>query len=351
MAKYAENVNKQSKIIDIQKQFPGGLKTVDTDDALGKVYLREAENVSLSEFSFLEKRYGLAEEEEFLFDTQPPNLDRIQGYFEFSKRNENNEIVIDKILFVDGSPYIKVAGDTVYRLKEIFYEEEGFVYPDFTGTPVLENLTLSIAQDEYELTLFASVSGLTVIADNAITTEIENLDLSISIDNTITTDFVTGSVFNLGEVNLGLSINPGIDPEFTPQPSYAYNNLNLGLSVSNISANVLEDSLLRAKLTEQTFGDFISTGVQFQIDGPGTYSDQLQETVNSTPYQEITVIPNGQFDLTVNTTSSFEYSGTTYNFNRFIINGVPQSTGDNDVTLSISGDVDVEILYNTLQGV
>ena len=61
MARFAYDVNTRTRLIDIYKQFNGGLKTVDTDDALGSVYLRQAENVSLSEFGFIEKRYGTFE--------------------------------------------------------------------------------------------------------------------------------------------------------------------------------------------------------------------------------------------------------------------------------------------------
>jgi hypothetical protein len=59
MAKYRYDVDKITRLIDVHKSFPGGLKTVDTDDSLKDVYLREAENISLSEFNFVEKRYGL----------------------------------------------------------------------------------------------------------------------------------------------------------------------------------------------------------------------------------------------------------------------------------------------------
>lgn len=139
MAKYAENVNKQSKIIDIQKQFPGGLKTVDTDDALGKVYLREAENVSLSEFSFLEKRYGLSEEE--VYDILP-NIDKIQGYFEYTAENG----LVDKILFADGKAYIK-QGNGPFQEQDGFYTEDGFQYPDLSGVFDDAPLGVELEQD------------------------------------------------------------------------------------------------------------------------------------------------------------------------------------------------------------
>lgn len=108
MAKYAYDVNKQNKIIDIQKQFPGGLKTVDTDDALGKVFLRESDNISLSEYSFLEKRHGQYVEHTFTFapgETLPDLTKPIQGYFEYIKREKPYKGV-HKLLFIDGKAYV-----------------------------------------------------------------------------------------------------------------------------------------------------------------------------------------------------------------------------------------------------
>jgi hypothetical protein len=78
MARYAYDVNTTQRYIDVHKQFQGGLKTVDTDDALGAVFLRQAENVSLSEFGFIEKRYGTYEN----FKKQISGT-ILQGYFEF----------------------------------------------------------------------------------------------------------------------------------------------------------------------------------------------------------------------------------------------------------------------------
>jgi len=67
MARTAYDVNRTVRHLDIHKQFMGGLKTVDTDDALRTVYLRELKNLSLSEFGFIEKRYGIYKSEEFQF--------------------------------------------------------------------------------------------------------------------------------------------------------------------------------------------------------------------------------------------------------------------------------------------
>jgi hypothetical protein len=110
MARYAYDINQQTKIIDVQKQFPGGLKTVDTDDALGKVYLRETDNVSLSEYSFLEKRHGQYIEHTIEFaagETIPDLTKPIQGYFEYIKTDHPYK-GLHRLLFIDGKTYVEL---------------------------------------------------------------------------------------------------------------------------------------------------------------------------------------------------------------------------------------------------
>ena len=85
------------------KQFNGGLKTVDTDDALGSVYLRQAENVSLSEFGFIEKRYGTFQKD--LIQTTSGTL---QGYWEYGGF---------AIFVVNGLFYYKGIGNPVQITK------------------------------------------------------------------------------------------------------------------------------------------------------------------------------------------------------------------------------------------
>jgi hypothetical protein len=94
MARYAYDVNTTQRLIDVHKQFQGGLKTVDTDDSLGAVFLRQAENVSLSEFGFLEKRYGTYENFKKQFSGN------LQGYWEFQG---HIIFVVDGTFYVDGN--------------------------------------------------------------------------------------------------------------------------------------------------------------------------------------------------------------------------------------------------------
>lgn len=104
MAKYLYDVNKITRYIDVHKQFRGGLKTVDTDDALKDVYLREAENVSLSEFNFIEKRYGLHKLNEYTpWGGATPSISSlVQGYFEYYV----DANTVHKIIVIEGKIYI-----------------------------------------------------------------------------------------------------------------------------------------------------------------------------------------------------------------------------------------------------
>jgi superfamily II DNA or RNA helicase len=126
------NLDRQTKLFDLHKQFMGGLKTIDTDDALGSVFLRDVDNLSLSEFGFLEKRYGTYINEEFQFEGTAPDLTKAQGYFEYTDEDNN----VHKILFVDGKAYIKnpIAENqqnrNLYVLVEVIYTEEGLDYPE-----------------------------------------------------------------------------------------------------------------------------------------------------------------------------------------------------------------------------
>jgi hypothetical protein len=127
------NLNRQTKLFDIHKQFMGGLKTIDTDDALGSVFLRDVDNLSLSEFGFLEKRYGTYVSDEFPgieFQADKP----IQGYFEYV--DDDGEI--HKILFYNGEAYIQnpkavdVLERNTFVKRTLYYTEPNFTYPETT---------------------------------------------------------------------------------------------------------------------------------------------------------------------------------------------------------------------------
>jgi hypothetical protein len=107
------NVDTTTKILDIHKQFMGGLKTVDTDDSVRDFFLRDAENLSLSEFGFVERRYGLVKDANFeklvdLVDapTFPDETvlfkDRLQGYFEYTRKDRVKEVIV----FYNGYLYL-----------------------------------------------------------------------------------------------------------------------------------------------------------------------------------------------------------------------------------------------------
>jgi hypothetical protein len=108
------------KLLETTKQFAGGLKTVDTDDALGSFFLRDAENISLSEYGFIEKRYGLIDTGEF--DESPiiqalshPHQNyKIQGYFEYLRKDG----FIDQIVFVNGRLFLSRPNDGISQNPE-----------------------------------------------------------------------------------------------------------------------------------------------------------------------------------------------------------------------------------------
>jgi len=136
MARFNYDVDKTTRYIDIHKQFQGGLKTVDTDDALRDVYLREAENVSLSEFNFLEKRYGLHKLEEHMPWVSLESVSSIvQGYFEYYVDADT----VDKIIVIEGKFYVNRDGNG-------FEEVEFFTIPP--GVPFFDLAPLGIYTDD-----------------------------------------------------------------------------------------------------------------------------------------------------------------------------------------------------------
>lgn len=130
MAKFAYDVNTARRVIDVQKQFGGGLKTVDTDDSLGAVYLRDAENVSLSEFGFIEKRYGTVEKFQLGLGLPLAQNTKLQGYWEFLGKYiivALNGYLYWQLLSDPDSPFTKITS---------YEKDENLKYP--TNIPVYE---------------------------------------------------------------------------------------------------------------------------------------------------------------------------------------------------------------------
>ena len=125
------NVNTQVKLIDLYGQFNGGLKTVDTDDSLKTFFLRQAENVSISEFGFLEKRYGLSKKRQLSFVDASDNPvtfnsnDIVQGHFVFNYGAKSDEFVA-----IDGYIYKREHGESNFkRVVSFVLDETNFKYP------------------------------------------------------------------------------------------------------------------------------------------------------------------------------------------------------------------------------
>jgi hypothetical protein len=123
MARYPYDVNTTRRYIDVNKQFNGGLKTIDTDDSLGAVFLRQAENVSLSEFGFIEKRYGTYEKEKLAIGA---NDEKLQGFFEYVEEDGT----VNEIAIVGGKLYLRLAGQSTFTEVTKFKKEGAFKYDD-----------------------------------------------------------------------------------------------------------------------------------------------------------------------------------------------------------------------------
>lgn len=141
MARYNYDVNKITRYIDIHKQFGGGLKTVDTDDSLKDFYLREAENVSLSEFNFIEKRYGLHKNAEHAPWGSIENASsKLQGYFEYYVDADT----VHKIVAFEGRFYIDQGSG--FEEVELFSTPTGEVI-DFSSLGIYTNEDVDSATD------------------------------------------------------------------------------------------------------------------------------------------------------------------------------------------------------------
>ena len=123
MARYPYDVNTTRRYIDVNKQFNGGLKTIDTDDSLGAVFLRQAENVSLSEFGFIEKRYGTYEKEKLSIGSTG---EEIQGFWEYIE----DDGTVNEIAVVGGKLYLREAGQTTFTEVSRFKKEGAFDYDE-----------------------------------------------------------------------------------------------------------------------------------------------------------------------------------------------------------------------------
>jgi hypothetical protein len=149
MARFIYDVDKTTRYIDIHKQFQGGLKTVDTDDSLKDIYLREAENISLSEFNFLEKRYGLHNLKEYApWVSLASTSSIVQGYFEYYVDSNT----VHKIIVIEGKIYID-SGSGFNVIANFSYDfENNNNFTNITTDYFPESSsTLSFAENESSL--------------------------------------------------------------------------------------------------------------------------------------------------------------------------------------------------------
>ena len=162
MARYPYDVNTTRRYIDVNKQFNGGLKTIDTDDSLGAVFLRQAENVSLSEFGFIEKRYGTYEKDNISIGA---NDEQIQGFWEYVEEDGT----VNEIAIVGGKLYLRLPGQTSFTEVTRFKKEGAFKYDDSVfGTAHTLSDFLNEPGENYQFTFtqYGSTSGWR--ADNGV---------------------------------------------------------------------------------------------------------------------------------------------------------------------------------------
>lgn len=204
MARYAYDVNTTQRYIDVHKQFQGGLKTVDTDDSLGAVFLRQAENVSLSEFGFLEKRYGTYENFKKQFSGN------LQGYWEF----QNHIIfVVNGIFYVNDTavPYFHQE-NTKWRYPENLLEEVtlcNFV----EGEPVIVSQETNPEQEPVSCTEGASYySSCTVRTCSNCENTWSCIPTTASTEKVYTPAFQTNRDMNAVNVNSVLYVFTGTYP-------------------------------------------------------------------------------------------------------------------------------------------
>lgn len=341
MAKYAYNVNKDNKIIEIQKQFPGGLKTVDTDDALGKVYLREAENVSLSEFSFLEKRYGTYIKEEFNFEPgDEPNFNNpIQGYFEFTKPDGE----VDKLLFIGGNAFVKTSDSEVFVRKTVYQTEEGFTYPNESVYATVIGIELISNETSVSTNVLLTLLGNLSSSDNRFETYLTNALLSLTgtiegvafsdFDNTLSSDVLLTLSGNI-EATVGSS-----------------GPISKTLTMTTVLTSTTQGEAqpVTVRIKSQTPTATTGGEVQWSIQlGSYSQSSNVDVVLNSTSFTTLrTDAPTGA-TVSLNITDNFTFNGQTYNLTGITsTSGTIQDFGLGQYDIvNITANTDITAIYD-----
>jgi len=252
MARTAYDVDRRTRHLDLHKQFSGGLKTIDTDDALRSVYLRKMNNLSLSEFGFIEKRYGIYKNDEFQFVDKAGvpifpfsiqgNPGLVQGYFEYSLPNNAG---LDKIVFIDGTAYIKQHSQNAFKRIELISKEEGFDYPDDQFINLLPG-DYSIGDFSFIIKAFIDYN-ITKAEDDTFVT---NLDLKALVD---INPQITKMEYTIYNTSISLTAIAGINPNV-----FKLEGLKL-LAISSISPSI-------TKMEYTIYEDSFSTSGVTNID-------------------------------------------------------------------------------------
>lgn len=264
MARQNYNVNTQAKLLDLYGQFNGGLKTVDTDDSLKTFFLRQAENVSISEFGFLEKRYGLSKKRKLNFVDESDQAvsfnsnDIVQGHFKF-----NYGAKTDEFIAIDGYLYKREHGESNFkRVVSFVLDTTNFKYPQriVEGSEVSDlppNFVNGVFQNTREIG-FARIEDKLYIFTGSYPLIYSRTDLATgqAHDPDVGKFYVMPYyVPNFSEIaSLGQGINLLIS-DF--ERVYGYDDLDLSTQLTDIDGNYTLGSRPDIRIKEQTYAPLV----------------------------------------------------------------------------------------------
>ena len=279
MAKFAYDVNTTRRYIDIHKQFNGGLKTVDTDDSLGSVFLRQAENVSLSEFGFIEKRYGTIQKE--LIKTTNGTLQGYWEYFGFA------------IYAIDNKFYYKNSAGTETEVDAIAEEDSTYRYPATRptynasgfGTPTAQNPCRDMNAVNVNNVLYI-FTGFYPVYVKLVTTVVNNVNVTVPtfywFSVTVPTyDEIVVTGHNLLEDDYnnayGYSEPSAIDSHITVPSSGFFPKINDTSFYPKIPYVLKKDGETQGTLTLRASASFDATISAFNPVSSSTLDDEYRE--------------------------------------------------------------------------
>ena len=352
MARYAYDVNTTQRYIDVHKQFRGGLKTVDTDDALGAVFLRDAQNVSLSEFGFIEKRYGTYENFKAALPTSSSPY--IQGYWEFLGKYI--------VIAFNGHIYWQLLSspETIFTKIDTLYKVEGLKYSENIG----QHLSATVETDTYiggfdffqkdrlmgavniasVLYIFTGKYPIYLVEENSTLKaylfskeDPTYAELVVTGHNLLEDDY---DELYYGEIDPVELIGTTDDEEekfiikdgsFSPKIPFAKEGtLEFNLSYDYLPSLATDFVLDTVNETQSFYNEVVLNKIQARPSGPGS-SDYAYTDIdlNSVEYNELNNINDDTFSSTANVLSAPLVDGNNYNYDGVLITQDTQAVTTN----------------------